>query len=325
LAERSFVAEIACALRMSERSAQKLIAESDTLVDTLPASFSALCQGRIGYAQARVIVDEAYGLDAADRRSLEDTVIGAAATQTPARLRARVRRVRERLHPETINTRLKAAVADRSVSVETAADGMAWLNLYVQAPLVAGIDDRVGQVAAAMKQHGDPRTITQLRADIATMLLLGDGTGIPGNGVNPGDKIANTDADTDADSNATAGDDGADDNRVVPAAFTRQHSPGDAMGPLAVLLGQVRPQTGCVRAGFDPAGPLRDAGNVGRGDTHRCGYRTTFGRGSAQLHPDPDRSGDRCCPLGGTQTVPATTRFSTLHSVAGWHLPVPGL
>jgi hypothetical protein len=29
---------------------------------------------------------------------------------------------------------------------------------------------------------------------------------------------------------------------VAPAAFTRQHSPGDAMGPLAVLLGQVRPQ-----------------------------------------------------------------------------------
>jgi hypothetical protein len=277
LAERSFVAEIACALRMSERSAQKLIAESDTLVTTLPASFSALSEGRIGYAHARVIVDEAYRLDADARRSLEDTVIDAAATLTPARLRQRVRRVRERLHPETINTRLKAAVADRSVSVETAADGMAWLNLYGQAPLIAGIDDRVGQAAAVMKKHGDPRTITQLRADIATMLLLGDGSGIPCTqaGANAGtdtnadtdadadadtdmdtiadtdanavmgmnaDAHANVDADTDADVNATAGDNDADDNRVVPAAFTRQHPPGDAMGPLAVLLGQVRPQ-----------------------------------------------------------------------------------
>jgi hypothetical protein len=131
LAERSFVAEIACALRMSERSAQKLIAESDTLVDTLPASFSALCQGRIGYARARVIVDEAYGLDGDARRELETAVIDSAGGSTPARLRARVRRVRERLHPETINSQLKAAVADRSMRVDTAADGMAWLNFDV--------------------------------------------------------------------------------------------------------------------------------------------------------------------------------------------------
>jgi hypothetical protein len=156
-----------------------------------------------------------------------------------------------------------------------------------------------------MKRHGDPRTITQLRADIATMLLLGDGTGIPctqaganadtdtnadadadtdtdtdmdtnadmgTNADTDADAHANVDADTDADANAdadadtdadpdadadadpdadadtdadvnvAAGDNGADDNRAVPAAFTRQHPPGDAMGPLAVLLGQVRPQ-----------------------------------------------------------------------------------
>jgi hypothetical protein len=39
--------------------------------------------------------------------------------------------VREGLHPETINTRLKAAVADRSMRVDAAADGMAWLNFDV--------------------------------------------------------------------------------------------------------------------------------------------------------------------------------------------------
>jgi hypothetical protein len=160
---------------------------------------------------------------------------------------------------------------------------MAWLNLYGQAPLIAGIDDRVSQAAAVMKRDGDPRTLTQLRADIATMLLLGDGSGIPctqtdanadtdacpdadtsvdtdanvdtdtnvdaGTNVDANDDAdADVNVDTDADAEAETGrtvaasDNGADAGQVVPAAFARQHSPGDAMGPLAVLLGQVRPQ-----------------------------------------------------------------------------------
>jgi hypothetical protein len=209
LAERSFVAELGCALRISERSARQLIADSDTLVSALPVTFAGLAAGRVGYGQARVIVDETSGLDAADRHRVEETVIQAAATQTPSRLRARVRHARERLYPETVTARVSAAVANRSMSTQMGADGMAWLNLYAQAPLIAGIGDRVSQVAAVMKTNGDERTIAQLRADITATLLLGNGTDPY---TNPG-----------------------------TASPTAGHRPsGSAMDPLAVLLSQVR-------------------------------------------------------------------------------------
>lgn len=61
------------------------------------------------------------------------------------------------MHPETITARVKAA-ANRSMSTDMGADGMGWLTLYAQAPLIAGIDDRVRQVAMLMKTNGDPRT-----------------------------------------------------------------------------------------------------------------------------------------------------------------------
>lgn len=177
LAHRSFVAEIACALRIPERTAETLIADSDLLTTGLPATMAALCQGRLGYAQARVIIDEAYGLAPEKRHEFESALLEAAGTNTATRLRARARRVRERLEPETIAVRTTAAIQDRSLSTEHAGDGMGWLNLYAQAPVVAGIDNRLSRAAHARRDAGDPRTISQLRADIAAALLLGTETG----------------------------------------------------------------------------------------------------------------------------------------------------
>jgi hypothetical protein len=126
LAHRSFVAEIACALRIPERTAENLIAESDLLTSQLPETMAALSEGRIGYGQARVIIDEAYGLSRERRREFEAALVEAAAATTVTRLRAKARRVRERLQPETIAVRTTAAIQDRAVSTEHAGDGMGW-------------------------------------------------------------------------------------------------------------------------------------------------------------------------------------------------------
>ena len=250
LAERSFTAEVACALRIPERTAQSLIAESDRLVTGLPASFAALAEGRIGYAHARVLVDETSGLAPEDRREVESAVIDAASRLTASRLRPKTRRARERLHPETIGARVKAAVADRSVTTEYVADGMGWLSVYAQAPLIAGIDDRITQAAKRMRDAGDPRTMAQLRADIAAMLLLGDGSGagMRTNAHTSTRPSADADASTDADASAdtpTSTDGAVGETRGGEAGAGepgRRHVPRSAMEPLAALLAQVRPE-----------------------------------------------------------------------------------
>jgi hypothetical protein len=58
LAEREFRAEIATALRISERAAETLIDEAVVLARHLPTTQEALADGRITPRQARVIVDE---------------------------------------------------------------------------------------------------------------------------------------------------------------------------------------------------------------------------------------------------------------------------
>jgi len=172
LARRSFVAEVACALRVPESSADRLVAESDMLVERLPVTLGALAEGRLGYAQARVIIDEAYGMSAGVAAQFEAGLVEAGCTSTATRLRVKARRVREALEPATIQARTKTAMEKRFVAVDPGKDGMGWLTLHAQAAVLEGIHDRLQQGAIARRADGDPRTLTQLRADIAAALLL---------------------------------------------------------------------------------------------------------------------------------------------------------
>ena len=63
--EMGVVAEVACALTVSERTASALLAESHQLTTTLPLTQTALEQGLMSFQHARVMVDEAGSLDPA--------------------------------------------------------------------------------------------------------------------------------------------------------------------------------------------------------------------------------------------------------------------
>jgi hypothetical protein len=56
-------------------------------------------------------------------------------------------------------------------------DGMGILTLQVGAEHAVAISDRVEALARAMRQAGDPRTLDQLRADLAAEALLRHGYG----------------------------------------------------------------------------------------------------------------------------------------------------
>ncbi|MFC6357324.1 HNH endonuclease signature motif containing protein [Luethyella okanaganae] len=169
---RSFVAEIACLLRMPERSAERLIDESEMLVNELPATLNALALAQISYRHAQIVLDQARTLPDTIRAAFEVAVLGAAPNLTVSAFRKKTIRMRERMHPDSIAERCRRAVTERRFAIEPDCDGMAWLHHYLPVTQATGIFERVTGLARSLQGPGETRTLEHLRADVAGELLL---------------------------------------------------------------------------------------------------------------------------------------------------------
>jgi hypothetical protein len=178
LAEREFRAEIATALRISERAAETLIDEALVLGRHLPTTQEALAEGRITPRQARVIVDELGQVDEEDRGDLERRALDAADQSATAFART-IRRLRETRQPEQAVARHRAARDNRTITCQPGRDGMAWLIAHLPAAEALAIDSRLNDLArglARLAPEHDDRTVSQLRADaFADVMLDRDG------------------------------------------------------------------------------------------------------------------------------------------------------
>ena len=172
VAEREFVSELAVTLRLPQRTAETLIAESTALADDLPATRAALAAGEISYRHAQVLVRQAWTIPAAGKPGFEAALLRTAGHLTAAKLKYKARVLRERLHPETILARHTISLLDRKVLIEADADGMASLWLYDTAERVTAAHLRVSVTAQSLQGPTETRTLTQLRADVLTDLLL---------------------------------------------------------------------------------------------------------------------------------------------------------
>ena len=143
---RSFIAELATALVIPEATAGGLVADA-TVARRHPATLDALAAGAISLPQARSIFDAVIGLPADTAAALEAAALERAPRQTNAALRRRLRTLRERLHPEPLDARHRAAVLERRAVLEPAPDGMAWLSLYLQAERALAIKERLDRLA----------------------------------------------------------------------------------------------------------------------------------------------------------------------------------
>ncbi|HEX9229109.1 MAG TPA: DUF222 domain-containing protein, partial [Arthrobacter sp.] len=185
--EMAVVAEVACVLGVSERSAGVFLGECVALTSRLPLTLAALGAGTLSWQHARVMVDETANLDAAGAAALEAHFLDPAAPDpargcpagelVPGRFRAKARTWRERHHPVSIEARHRKCAADRRVEFVPDNDGMAWFNAYLPAETAAGIWNRTTAGARALQGPDEPRTLAQLRADVAATLLLGGNTG----------------------------------------------------------------------------------------------------------------------------------------------------
>ncbi|WP_052274494.1 HNH endonuclease signature motif containing protein [Arthrobacter sp. L77] len=175
LAFTETVAETAALLTMSEGSAARLVSESLTLTGQLTDTLAALEKGDICPGRASVIVEQSCTLPDEAVRGFETEILKVAGSLNRPKLTARCRRLREKLHPETLTARRVRAAADRCVVFEPDRDGMAWLSAYLPAEQALAAHTMVDAAARTLRSGDDPRTLPQLRADVLADLLLGAG------------------------------------------------------------------------------------------------------------------------------------------------------
>lgn len=164
-------AEIGSVLRIPDGSAGKLIDQSKLLVSFFPSTVEALQLGKISRRHAVAVSQECCGVPEDEIPEFEDQLLEIARETTVAKLSHRARRLREQLHPESLEKRRERKVRDRSVLVEPDRDGMAWLSAYLPAEEAYGIEYRIDLTARALQCPNEQRTLSQLRADVFSDLL----------------------------------------------------------------------------------------------------------------------------------------------------------
>ncbi len=182
MAVRAAGADIAVRLRLSEAAVHGMSVTTATLRERCPRIWSLFLGGQISEPNARSAADAAGTLpeDAPEAWTMfDDRAAGPAQSLTPGRFRTRARVLREQLHPRTIDERHAQARQDRDVWMKDEPDGMASLGLRAPAADVHAAYRRIDAMARHLRaQDGETRILNQLRADVASELLLtGLGTG----------------------------------------------------------------------------------------------------------------------------------------------------
>ncbi|MQA86404.1 MAG: DUF222 domain-containing protein [Streptosporangiales bacterium] len=169
--------ELGAALRVSGRAAANRLAFADQLAERLPATRQALRQGRITLVKAHAVADATVTLEADAVGRVEDHVLVRAPHQTPAQLRACLRRAVLKVDPGGAKKRHERRKTERRVEFYDQDDGMAVVWAWLTADAARAIYELLTDLAKAAKTPDDERSMDQRRADALVDLCLRGGAG----------------------------------------------------------------------------------------------------------------------------------------------------
>ena len=194
VAARAVAAELSMRLQVPAATIRNRAHEAEVLQRRLPLVWRRFRDGFASYPDVRVALEAIAGFvdgtagaddpDAADDAgrsqlaAFDDALAEAIGRVTTSRFRQRARVLRARFEGAAETTARHArAVAERRLVVEHDESGMAWVQLYTSSLDAARIHSRLTATAAeAAGREGEQRTTDQLRADLATAWLTGEGT-----------------------------------------------------------------------------------------------------------------------------------------------------
>jgi hypothetical protein len=163
--ERNWVREdVACALRMSGRTAARRLAVAQTLADWLPATLKLLDRGQVGYLHAAFLAEAVFALNEKQARAVEERVLPRAVEQTLSEFQRSVRRAVARVAAATVEEQRAEAMTQRRVCLTPRDDGMTELWALLPAEGAAAVITAIDALASVTSAD-DPRTPDQGRAD----------------------------------------------------------------------------------------------------------------------------------------------------------------
>ena len=288
---RVVAAELGAALRLSDRTIQRRMVAAEVKVDRFPAVWAAQGAGRISASHARVIVDAGERIEeTCARAAYAQRMVAFAEGESPNRTRVVAERIAEQCRPRSLQERHEDAREQRSAWVKDHPDAMAELGLYGPAVLVHAAFERLTGMGKEVKKRtspgaggegpdAEPRTLGQLRADLALDLLL---TGAPAGHDTPDGVLAAVDGHVSITVPVLAlmaaeGDSSRALNAAVGAGTSpRQSSQG--------VPRSTRPPPGCWR--------VRHPGGIG------CSLTRSAESSSLWTGTDPPSSSDATCVPG---------------------------
>ena len=147
---REVTAEVAAALRVTERTVQRRMSDGTTLLMRFTRTCTALAEGRISRAHASVIVEAGCGIDDdTARAAFELAALDRAEIESAGRLRSIVRTIAENVQPVPLAERHRAARGQRGVFLRDLPDDMSEVVTVQPSVLAHGIFDRLTRMARA--------------------------------------------------------------------------------------------------------------------------------------------------------------------------------
>ena len=168
----SAAASLSAATKVATRTAKSQLGNALELAERLPATLTALREGRINGTTAEAIRDETQTLSDEDCATVEDRLFPAADEQFPAQARAAARREAIAADPATAAKRWKKARTGRRVMHTPAPDGMSWLSAFMPAETGSAVFGVIDAHARACRGPEDTRGIDERRADALADLIL---------------------------------------------------------------------------------------------------------------------------------------------------------
>jgi hypothetical protein len=268
------VDEMATRLSLTGAAAQELLVLAVTLDEQLPATLTALEEGRIGRKHAEVLAELVPLLtDPAVRAEVETRLLARVGSKTPSQLRVATRRAVLHADANAALRRAAAAARERGVRLYPGKDGTDTLSSAHASPVARACYDALEQYAEACRTEGDTRTKQQRMADCLADLILRPGE----NGLPPVQARLSITAPA---ATLLGGDEAGEvDGEPLPAEVIRE---------VAYALGLLPRPTGMTTAAADSTIPPGETG--ARPVTPTAGTRTDGARppsGADNGHADP--------------------------------------
>lgn len=159
--------EVAVARQISDRAAAALVRHALALTDAMPHTLALLTEGRITVQPARAFGTELEGADADVVRLVDEQLAERIPSLSVSRLLSQARRALLSADPDEAARRAAEQNDSRDVVLRSERDDQAAVHITGPAVALARWYAALDRRARGLKAAGDPRTLAQLRFDLA--------------------------------------------------------------------------------------------------------------------------------------------------------------